>query len=186
MRYFTNLAEQSFKTSPTGERLFFRSGPWSKPFIVPDEAIERRLLKKQIWLMRIMCAFLVLGQPIFFQFIPAITKESLAYITYLLFVMFMWCGVSYILFRPELLNLERAKSRTPIKVFLKDKAQKHSIRSLALGVLASILLLAGGIGLLNTEANTFIIILCIGSFGACCTAWGYMLCYKISTRKVVH
>jgi hypothetical protein len=36
MRYFAYIAEQSFKTAPSGERLFFPYGPWSRPYVLPD------------------------------------------------------------------------------------------------------------------------------------------------------
>jgi hypothetical protein len=35
-RYLVCIAEQAFKTAPDGRWLFYRSGPWSRPYLVPD------------------------------------------------------------------------------------------------------------------------------------------------------
>jgi len=39
MRYLTYIAEQAFKTSTSGERLFCRGGRWSRPHVIPNIAI---------------------------------------------------------------------------------------------------------------------------------------------------
>jgi hypothetical protein len=44
--YFTLVADQAFKTSPTGERLFYVGGRRSRPYIIPDAATEQRLRRK--------------------------------------------------------------------------------------------------------------------------------------------
>ena len=179
MRYFSYIAEQSFKTSPTGERLFFRSGPWSKPFIIPDAETEQKLFRKQLWLMRILLGFLILGQPFLFQIFPATTKDSTAFISYLVLITLLWYGISHLVFRSELGSLKRAESRMPLKAFLNAKAEKHSVFALILGVLGCILFVACGVWMFNAGESSIIALLCIGFFGLCGLAWGYALYLKI-------
>ena len=80
MRYFTYLAEQAFKTAPTGERLFYTGGWWTRPRIIPDAATEQRLFKKQVWLTRGFFGLMVFGQPFLFLFYPGILSKPLAFI----------------------------------------------------------------------------------------------------------
>jgi len=61
MRYFSYIAEQSFKTSPRGERFFMPIGPWAIAYLIPDEATERGLLKKHRWLLRIFFGLFISG-----------------------------------------------------------------------------------------------------------------------------
>jgi hypothetical protein len=71
IKYFSWMAEQSFKTSLDGERLFYYLGGfWSKPYIVPDQETEKRLYKKQFWVLRIFLSVIILGQPFLFISVP--------------------------------------------------------------------------------------------------------------------
>src|SRR4026209_2393737 len=47
MRFFDNATLQSFARAPDGSRLFYSFGPWSRRYVVPDDATERRLATRQ-------------------------------------------------------------------------------------------------------------------------------------------
>lgn len=69
MRYFGDIAEQAFKTAPDGRRLFYRGGPWSRPYIIGDAETEQRLFKKHLWMMRMLLGGMIIGQPFLFLFL---------------------------------------------------------------------------------------------------------------------
>src|SRR5712671_3886224 len=69
MRYFTYLAEQSFKAGPNGERLFFQSGPWSRPYVIPNAETERRIYQKVVWQHRINVGLFIVTIVFLFFFI---------------------------------------------------------------------------------------------------------------------
>ena len=74
MGYFEYIAKQSFKSAPSGKRLFYRGGPWSRPYLVPDQATEQRLYIRQLWLMRLLGVWLILGQPFLFLLVPEVIR----------------------------------------------------------------------------------------------------------------
>src|SRR6476659_10117995 len=111
MRYFTYMAEQAFKTSATGERLFYRGGPWSRPFIIPDADTERRLYRKQTWMLRIFLGTMIVGQPFLFLWRPGVLREPYWFLVYLAVVMVVFWIVGRIVFAPDLKGLQRAPVR---------------------------------------------------------------------------
>lgn len=53
MRYFAYMAEQFFRDSPDGKRLFCCSGPFSRPYIIPDAEAGIKGVRYIIQLMAI-------------------------------------------------------------------------------------------------------------------------------------
>lgn len=113
MRYFDSIVRQSFGSGPGGERLFYRGGPWSRPYVVPDGATERRLYVRQLWLMRLLLGALILGQPLLFLLVPGVTREPLWFLGYLGAVALASWAAGHLLFRGPLRGLRRAPSRPP-------------------------------------------------------------------------
>ena len=111
MRYFTYIAEQAFKTSATGERLFYRGGLWSRPFIIPDADTERRLYKKQTWMLRLLLGGLIIGQPFLFILRPEVLHQPYWFLVYLVVVMLVFWVVGRLVFAPDLRGLRRAPVR---------------------------------------------------------------------------
>ncbi len=179
MRYFTYIAEQSFKTSATGERLFYRGGPWSRPFIIPDADTERRLYKKQTWMLRILLGGLIVGQPFLFIVRPEVLHQPYWFLVYLVVVMLAFWGVGWIVFAPDLRGLQRAPVRLRPRSFYGQLAQRHSRGGLVLGFIGSLLFVAAGVWMWSVGANQAVAILCVGFFGLCAVAWGYALYLKL-------
>lgn len=179
MGYFDYIAKQSFRSAPSGKRLFYRGGSWSRPYLVPDQATEQRLYIRQLWLLRLLLGVLILGQPFLFLLVPGVIREPLWFLGYLIAVMVVSGVAGHLLFRGPLRGLRRAPSRLPIRAFYTEMARRHSARALALGLLSSLAFIACGVGMLlagHTPVNAWI---CIGVFGPAAFAWGYALWLKL-------
>ncbi len=184
IKYFSYLAEQSFKTSPSGERLFYHSGGfWSKPYLISDEETEKRLYKKQLWLWRIFGSALILGQPFLFIAVPEIIKTPLGYILYFAVVILLYRFVNWLVFRKDLSLLNRAESCISFSAFYRDSAKKHSTFGLILGFLASICFVWAGAWIIKSDFNPFAGWMAISFFGFCAVAWGYTLLLKLNMPR---
>jgi hypothetical protein len=178
MRYFTYIAEQAFKTSAAGERLFYRGGPWSRPFIIPDADTEQRLYKKQTWMLRILLGGLIVAQPLLFTLGPEVLRQSYWLLVYLVAVVLVYWGVGQIVFASDLRGLKRAPVRLGPRSFYGQMAQRHSRGLLALGFTASLLFVSAGVWMWRDARNHVIATGCIGFFGLCAVVWGYTLYLK--------
>jgi hypothetical protein len=178
MRYFTYMAEQSFKTSETGERLFYLGGFWSRPFVIPDADTERRLFKKLIWMLRVLLGGLVVGQPLLFFMRPEVLYQPYWFFVYFVVVMLVWWIVGRILFAPDLRGLARAPFRLRPRSLYGQMAQRHSKTWLILGLVGSLLFVVAGVWMLSVGANLAVAILAVSFFGLCAVAWGYALYVK--------
>lgn len=183
IKYFSYIAEQSFKTSPNGERLFYFGGLWSKPYIIPDQEIEKRLFKKQLWMLRLFLGAMILGQPFLFIAVPNIVKTPLGYILYFVGIMLLYWFVNQLVFKKELSRLSRANTRTPLADFYRDTAKKHGTVGLGLGFLGSVGFVLAGLWMIESEINPFVGWITIIFFGLCAVAWGYTLVLKITMPK---
>jgi len=182
MRYFTYMAEQAFKTSESGERLFYRGGFWSRPYIVPDAATEQRLYRKQVLLLRWTLGPLILGQPFLFVALDSrINSQPLWFLTYLTAVIFTFWFIGRLTFRRELKSLQRAQSRLPVRSFFCQMAQKHSRTRLVLRLLACLLFVVASGWLLRLRTahapgfSHLVSALCMTFFGLLGVLWGYAL-----------
>ncbi len=180
MRYFTYIAEQSFKSTATGERLFYRGGPWSRPYVVPDVATEQRLYRKQVWMLRALLGGLIIGQPFLFMFRPEVLHEPYWFVIYLAGVLAVFWLVGRLVFGPDLRKLQRAPTRLKPRSFYGQTAQRHGRIGLALGFVGSLLFVLAGLWMLSVGANYAVGILCIAFFGLCAVVWGYALYLKLA------
>jgi len=126
MNYFSNIAKQSFKTSPTGERLFL-NGFLSKPFIIPDEQTEQELFKKRLLLTRIffVCMYAAIFLSMFFYDNNESRKIILIYI---ICSSILWYIVNYLTLRDNLQKLKRSDSRIKLKDYYKDHCTGISVK----------------------------------------------------------
>ncbi len=178
MRYFAYIAEQAFKTAPDGTRLFYRSGPWARPYIVPDAATERQLFIKQLSMMRLLLGAMILGQPFLFLLVPNVTKKPLWFLGDLAIALTVSWIVGRLVFRSDLSRLSRSAARLPLRAFYTNMAAKHSYTKLVLGFSGSLLFVAGGSWALEDGENVVISLLIILAFGVAAVAWLYALIMK--------
>lgn len=172
MRYFTSLADQSFKTAPSGERLFYPDGPWTRPYIMPDATTEQRLYRKMVWMYRILLGGTILGLPILFWMVPHILDRPLYFVGCIVAMSALYWLVGRVLFAPDLAGLHRVETRLPLKVFFGDMGGvgKH-----VFGIVACLMFVAAGIWMLMTGQSAVVAIVNIVFFGLCGVAWAYAL-----------
>lgn len=182
MRYFAYMADQSFKTAPGGERLFYFGGPWSRPYIIPDSATEHRLYRKVLWSLRIMLGGLIVAVPFFSR--ASLFENSLYFFAYLAIVTAVfWLGRKLVLMA-DLRRLERAPAQLSLRSFYAQMAEKHSVLALSLGVGGCLLFVAIGVlGLLFGDMAKPAAIFSIGFFALCTGAWGYALFLKTANAS---
>src|SRR5215213_10011888 len=110
IKYFSYIAEQSFKTLPNGERLFyFLRGFWSKPYVIPDDETEKRLFKKHLWFVRIFFGTFILSQPVLFFVLPdiaAMVIRPVGFVLYFALMMFLAWFVNWLIFRKDIQSLK--------------------------------------------------------------------------------
>lgn len=181
MRYFTYIAEQSFKTSETGERLFYLGGPWKRPYIIPDAETEDRLYWKQVWMLRFTLGSMIVGQPFLFLLYPQIMSEPYWFVVYLVAVMAITWVISRIVFARDLSRLERAPAPLKQHSFYSQMAKKHSRPALTLGFFGSLAFVASGLWMWVAQGNLAVAVTSIVLFGLCAFAWGYALVLKMQS-----
>ena len=180
MRYFGYMAEQAFRTAPDGTRLFCRTGPWARGYVVPDEATERRLFRKQLWLYRLFFGGMIVGQPFLFQFVPNVVHRSVWFLGYMAAEIAVFTAVAHLLFRADLRTLQRSTTRIPVGAMYAERAGRHSVAMLVLGLLGSVLFVVCGVGMLLFEGNSIVGWMSVGFFGLCAVVWGHMLRTKLA------
>jgi len=180
MRYFHYIAEQAFMTAPDGRRLFYRGGPWSRPYLVPDPETEQRLFTKQLWMMRVLLGAMIIGQPFLFLFVHDVLTKPLWFLGYIAIVLAVFRVVGTVVFRNELSELTRAEARVSLHDFYSGMAARHSGGLVILMVLGSFAFVASGFWMLSGGQNVFFAWLTIGVFGMCGAAWIYAFFLKLT------
>ncbi len=182
MRYFSYIAEQAFKTDEHGRRLFFKGGPWSRPYIIPDLETESRLLNRRTWMYRLTMGPLILGQPFLFMWNPQVVFKPSVFLVYLAIVTLLMAVIDHLAMRSLLSGLQRSGTRLPMGQFYLNAALKHSPVWCALGLLACLSFVAGGAFLTSQGFNPLVSWLCIVFFGLCSIAWAYILKLRLAIQ----
>jgi hypothetical protein len=181
IKYFSYMAEQSFRTTPNGERLFFHPGAfWARPYIVPNQETELRLFKKLLWMWRIFFGGLI---------VSALILPDLAFITTPLGFVFLFLGVmslgflmSWLAFRKDIQILKHASSRVPIFDF-HYSAKHQSTFWLVLGLLGCSGFIWVGSSMITDPSSAFVGWVSIIVFGFFGILGGYTLFLKLVTPK---
>lgn len=178
--HFSSLAGRAFATSPRGERLFCRGGPWSRLYVISDLATEQRLFELQKrhyqWVqggVAVMLAVVVpvagdrlMQTPWFFAYMAAV-------------VAYAWV-VGVVLFRGELRGLPRASVRFAPAAFFAETARTHPAGALALGFVGSLAFVAGGFWMRQRGSGDAVGWFIIAFFGLIAIAWGFCLILKLT------
>jgi len=181
MRYFTYIAEQSFKSDNEGHRLFYIGSPLSRPYLIPDEPTESRLFRKMTWYYRIFLSALILGQSFLIRYF--IFRPWL-FLAFLAFVMALQWFVLRVIFHYDLRLLQRRTSRLSLRTFYLGMAQRHSESGLVLGLLGAIAFVV--CGLFISSAGGWMLAVGLPAvifFGGCAVGWGYALHLKGTLQR---
>lgn len=188
MRYFSYIAEHAFKTAEDGKRLFYRGGPWSRPYVIPDAETEALLLKRQTTLIRCTVGPLIFGQPFLFAFWPKVTFQPAVFFGYMIVIMTIFGLAGRLAHRRLVSGLQRLEHRLPLRRFYQGMADKHSPGGLVLGFIGSMLFVLGGYWMLGRHVPSgfgsadIIGWFCISFFVLCAHGWGYALSLKLRNR----
>lgn len=127
IRYFSIFAEQAFVTAPSGERLFYcgLDGLWSRPYVIPDEATEKRLYQKQLWLMRVVLGTMILGQPFLYMALISMGRILVGFILYMGSVYLIFAIVNWLIFRHDLAKLKRVDRPVPFSALVAQTAKRR-------------------------------------------------------------
>ncbi len=175
MRYFTYMADKSFKTAPNGERVFYQGGPWSRPYVIPDAATEQRLYWKQVWLLRIMLGGIIFGMPAVILLAPSVLNNSIHSLIFIAAAAALSWTVSRLVFVRDLRALRRAEARLPLRSFFGDIA---GTRGTILGIGACLMFVALGAWMVASGQSAVIGAFNVIFFGLCAAAWTYSLLLK--------
>jgi len=188
MRYFEYIAEQAFRTDELGRRVFYRGGPWTRPYLIPDADTEKALLRRQTWLMRWILGPIIFGQPIVFGIFPKLIFTTPTFIGYMICVMIVFAVAGWWTHRDALSKLQRLERRLTLREFYHSTARSHSTPALVLGLLASLSFVVAGYWLLGRPPRSGFEIMpaigwiCMIFFGLCALAWSYALALRFASR----
>ena len=174
MRYFTYIADKSFKTAPNGERVFYQGGPWSRPYVIPDAATEQRLYWKQVWLLRIMLGGIIVGMPAVILLAPSVMNNSVHSLIFIAAAAALSWTVTRLVFARDLRALRRSEA-LPLRSFFGDIA---GTRGTVLGIGACLMFVALGAWMMASGNSAVIGAFNVIFFGLCAAAWTYSLLLK--------
>ena len=179
MRYFTYIAEQSFKSDDEGRKLFYIGGPFSRPYVVPDSSTETRLYLKMTWYLRICLPIIILSQSFLW---PVYYMRPWVFVVFLASAIVLPWILLRLIFRSDLRSLERRPTRISLRRFYTSVAERHSKLDLAMGLFGSIGFVAFGI-LISFVGGWMRVcgLLAVIFFGPCSVGWGYALYLKRTT-----
>lgn len=126
IRYFSYIAEQAFVTGPSGERLFYcgLDGFWSRPYVIPDEATEKRLYQKHLWLWRLTLGPLLLGQPFLLQAVRSIGHTLVVLCLFVGAWYLAFAVANWLVFRRDLAKLKRVDRPVPFSALVAQIAKR--------------------------------------------------------------
>jgi hypothetical protein len=181
MRYFTYIAEQSFKSDNEGHRLFYIGTPFSRPYLIPDGPTESRLFRKLTWYYRIFLSALIFGQPFLIRYF---IFQPWLFLAFLASMIALQWFVLRVVFHNDLRLLQRRTARLSLRTFYLGMAQRHSESGLVLGLLGSIAFVICGLFVSSIDASMLAFGLpAVIFFGGCAVAWGYALHLKRAMQR---
>lgn len=178
MGYFSYIADQAFSTSPTGERLFHPNGPWSRPYLITDDAAERELRKRHLLATKATLGTLIFGLPVLYAFYPPLAWQPLTFVGLLIVAIVAVAATRWIILRSDLRHLRKAPA-TGLHAHYQGMADKHSFGGLFLGFAGSLAFVAMGAWMYDIGLSPVIALFCVGFFGIASIGWVYSLFLKL-------
>jgi hypothetical protein len=175
---FDFLSRLSFTTGADGERLFIRGGPWSRPYVIPDEGTERILRSRHRWLTAFVYIFVIGQFFLFSRHLHEIMSRGTWLAGYLAALLLAIAVIERAALGAELRKCERAESRLPLAGYFGNHARQSSTTMLRFGTLASMAFVASGIWMLLAGEDALIALPSIGFFSFTAFCWGYALVLK--------
>ncbi|MEI9998107.1 MAG: hypothetical protein WDO13_02510 [Verrucomicrobiota bacterium] len=173
MGYLICFPEQSFTWSPSGDRLFCPYAPFLRPYILPDEATERRLGRREARMEWIGTGGLLAILLLVFPHVVPLSR----YLDGLSLIAITWSVVNWLLVQGELKGLQRAPARLSLRDYYRDVAGRLSREAIGLGCLGSLFFLLYGACMLVAGVKIATALGLVVLSGLCFAAWFY--CRKL-------
>ena len=185
IKLFSPFAESHFKNLPNGERVFYFGFPWSKPYSLPDENIEKRIYVKLLWIYRILLGSILIGQPFLVVYLPNIIKNPTLFFVYFFGVTSFFWLVCWIALRRELIQIRRTASPyATFSAYYYGMATVHSEERLFLGFFVTVItILFGGLSILFDKVNLYVGLVLVVVLAYTAFGWGYALSIKSKIRE---
>jgi uncharacterized membrane protein len=185
VRYFTSIAEQSFKTGPNGERLLYHSGLWPRTYIIPDADTEQRILRKKIWTLRVSAGLvlgLILVLPFLFAWFPEIKRNPLYFDGFVVAIAVAIGAASglftHLVIASDLKGLSRSPEKQKLSwdaVRFRETADDRSYLSLVLLFIFSPIIVVGCVSLLASGQSIVVASLAILLFAFSTVFWLFIM-----------
>lgn len=123
---FARLRRYNFDDGPMGERLFFRWGPFARPYVVQDLATENELLARwvrfqQCWAFFFVAASVAAHDKLFG---PRPTDHQI--LIFVTFAALPGMLAEWLMLRGPLHSATRLQYRLPLRWVIKSVARRHS------------------------------------------------------------
>ena len=170
-------------SSATGERLFYRSGPWSTPFIIPNSDAEFRIRRRLALKWRFYLLVFMIAQFAFTNLYPDVLHEPFAFIVYIAGLTFILRIVTWTVLASELSKLQRSPTRLSMRSFYCQVAKRHSMAGILLRLSVCSLIATGAQCITPSRMSLALINLLSGIFLILAVQWGYILFLKLRGPK---
>lgn len=180
MRPFGYLADQCFKTSFVGEKLFYPFGPWFRPYIIPNPATEKRIHQKMLLICRLMSsAALIIGVS-FDRWFSQTGRNPVYLEGWLVAAAFVYWLIVRVTFARDLHQIPRASAKLSLTSFLKQAVEKANLFLIVARLILCLLFVTGGVWLLVIGRSATVVVSTIVVFGIFSIWLGYMLWLKLT------
>ncbi len=180
MGYFDGLADAVFKKNAAGQTVYYPWGIFGKGYVIESEEQKERIrsfMKKNYYV--ILPVSIVLG-----LLLQRLIRSG-SYLPFLgILVVSGGAYIAYFHFQTKKLLSEAPLSTEKLSLWesYRNSASSHNLATLIVLEIFSIGFVIAGFFLLTVTYNVLLPALCIGIFGLCSIAIGYMILSKLKKK----
>jgi len=182
--FFTSIAEQAFRTDAAGRRVFAPSGPFARPYLVPDPGTEARLLRRMAWAYAVTFALTTppLAAAVVTATAPARVDPAI-FFPVLVGGQLVTLLVNRVFLGRELGRLPRAPDRLTWREVAGDLAVRHPAPTLRRGSVGFGVIALVGVYLAAT-GSAGVGLACAALFAGLGVLWAYALTLRLKDDVV--
>ena len=138
-KYFYTIADKAFKTGPNGEQLLYLGGIWTRPLIIPPQISKEKIHKKLALFNAILLPAIII--PISFNSYLElkIMEDFINFIIYFVVIITFSKALKFLFFYKERKDFKRLEGKLTIKAFLKQTAERTSLKQIKFAYYGSII-----------------------------------------------
>lgn len=158
---FERLRRYNFDNGPMGERLFFRWGPFARPYVVQDVATENALLARSARFQQCWAFFFVAATVAARDWLLAPRPTDRHMFIFIALTALPAMLVEWLMLRGPLRSTTRLQYRLPLRLVIRSVARRHSETGAVLrGVFFAVASIAAYILFFATAPATATIAVC--------------------------